>query len=58
MTQASDVASTAAPKMETQEEDYDIPPELETVIGRPLEHLPEKKPFLFCSLCLFHGHEK
>lgn len=37
MTQANDGASTAVSEMETQEEDYDIPPELETVIGSPLE---------------------
>lgn len=41
MTQANAVTA-AAPEMETQEEDYDIPPELETVIGEPRERLPDE----------------
>lgn len=40
MVQTNIVATAAASEMETQEEDYDIPPELETIIGEPQEGLP------------------
>lgn len=35
MAQTTTVAAAVTSEMETQEEDYDIPTELETVIGEP-----------------------
>lgn len=35
MAQTTTVAAAVTSEMETQEEDYDIPMELETVIGEP-----------------------
>lgn len=59
MAQTSAVATAAASEMETQEEDYDIPPELETVIGEPQEGLPDERTsfIVFLFACSF-GLEK
>lgn len=54
MAQTNAVATAAASEMETQEEDYDIPAELETIIGEPQEGLPDKRTFIvFLFACLF-----
>lgn len=43
MVQTTTVAAAVTSEMETQEEDYDIPAELETVIGEPRGGLISKK---------------
>lgn len=50
MAQTTSVAAAVTSEMETQEEEYDIPTELETVIGEPRGGLFWRKLFVSLSL--------